>query len=242
MQFSDEGHIINLRRHGERSLIVTLLSRQHGKLTGYVPNALSKKQLGVYQPGNTVSFNAYARLEENMPQFRGVELTKAGAVVFMTDPKKLAVLSAFCELMNTCLPEKAETEALGMRVDRFMDLLGQKNWLALYSFAEYALLEFLGIGLDLSVCAATGTTHDLAFVSPKSGKAVCLEAGLPYADKLFCYPRYIVEQNEFPTEKEIADLLRLTEWFLRKNFFEIHGLNFPHNRANLLHLLNLRNE
>lgn len=43
MQFSDEGYIINLLRHGENSLIVTVLSSLHGKVAGYVSGALSKK-------------------------------------------------------------------------------------------------------------------------------------------------------------------------------------------------------
>ena len=73
VQFSDEGYIIKLLRHGENSLLVTVLSAQHGKITGFVKGALSKKKLGVYQLGNAISFNAYARLEENLPQFRGVK-------------------------------------------------------------------------------------------------------------------------------------------------------------------------
>jgi DNA repair protein RecO (recombination protein O) len=242
MQFSDEGHIVDLLRYGENSLIVTLLSRLHGKVTGYVRGGCTKKQLGVYQLGNTVSFNAYARLEENMPQFRGVELTKAGSVCFMADFQKLAVLSAFCELMKVCVPEKVDLERLGTRIDRFISGIDTPNWLALYSFVEYELLSFLGIGLDLSVCAATGTTKDLAFVSPKSGKAVCRSAGIPYADKMFGFPLYVIDNNESPSLAEIINVLKMTAWFLNKNFFEIHSLNFPHNRANLLHILNLEKE
>lgn len=45
MQFSDEGYIINLLRHGENSLIVTVLSSLHGKVAGYVSGALSKKKI-----------------------------------------------------------------------------------------------------------------------------------------------------------------------------------------------------
>lgn len=239
MQFSDEGYIINLLRHGENSLIVTMLTAQHGKLTGYVKGGLSKKKLGVFQPGNAITFNAYVRLEENMPQLRGIELLKAHAVSFMQSEAKLTILGVFCQLLNTCIAEKEDLEVLWFYIDDFMNALESPLWLVKYSFIEYYLMEFLGIGLDLSECAATGQTENLAFVSPKSGKAVSYEAGYPYAAKMFKFPRYIVDKNYTPSASEVADLLNMTAFFLKKNFFELHGLKFPNNRGNLLHILNL---
>lgn len=43
MQFADDGYIINMRKHGESSLILSVLTRGHGKVTGFVKNCLSKK-------------------------------------------------------------------------------------------------------------------------------------------------------------------------------------------------------
>lgn len=242
MQFSDEGYIIKTNRHGENSLIVTVLSRCNGKISGYVKGGLSRKKNGVYQLGNAISFNAYARLEENMPQFRGVELLKSNAVNFMADPARLAVLSVFCELMNVCLPEKADLEYLNRYIDDFMAEINGNFWLEKYSLIEFHLLEYLGIGLDLSECAATGAKENLAFVSPKSGKAVSLAAGLPYAAKMFKFPHYAVDKNYIPNLEEVADLLSLTAHFLDKNFFQTNNLKFPSNRGNLLHILNLEKE
>ncbi len=70
MKFTDQGYIINLRRHGEKSLILTVLSKGHGKVTGYVKNCLSKKNLSTFQLGNLVNIDAYARVDENMLLFR----------------------------------------------------------------------------------------------------------------------------------------------------------------------------
>jgi len=242
MNFSDEGYIIGLRRHGENSLIVTVLSAEHGKISGYARGAVGRKKLGIYQPGNAVSFNAVSRLEENMPGFYGVELVKAHAASVFGDEAKLAVLEAFCSLMSVCTVEKENLERLFSYIRGFMNALDCPNWLSKYSFVEFHLLEYLGIGLDLSCCAATGTTKNLAFVSPKSGKAVCYEAGLPYADKLFKFPDYIVAEKDAPNQADIADLLEMTGFFLKKNFFEVHGLKFPEKRGNLLNILQLKKE
>lgn len=242
MQFSDDGYIVGLRRHGENSLIVTLLSRKYGKIAGYIKGGDGRKFQGICQLGNLVSFNAYARLEENMPQFRGVELLKPLAVNFMSDVKKLAVLTSFCELMNLCLSEKENLEYMRAYIDSFMNNIDTDAWLEAYACMEYHLLSFLGIGLDLSECAVTGSKENLAFISPKTGHAVCMEVGLPYAEKLFKFPHWIVDKNQPYNVAEVAETLRLSEYFLNKNFFQVHGLKFPDNRANLLHILNLTKE
>ena len=105
MQFSDEGYIIKSRRHGESGLILTVLTRSNGKISGYVKNAFNSKKNGIYQLGNSVSLNAYARLEEDLYSFH-VDLLKAEAVNFISDEAKLSALSSLCELCNICLPEK----------------------------------------------------------------------------------------------------------------------------------------
>ena len=239
MQFSDEGYIIKVLKHGESSAIVTILSAEHGKIQGFIKGGLSKKKLGVYQLGNLISFNAYARLEENLSQFMGVELIKSNAVKFFNSEKKLAVLSSLCELINCCLTDNEPVESLVSYVEKFMDASTEEDVIINYSFVEYHLLEFLGIGLDLTECVATGQKDNLEFVSPKSAKAVSYDAGLPYKAKLFKYPHYIVDKNYKPELVEVAELLKMTEFFLNKNFFENHGLKFPNNRANLLNILNL---
>ena len=94
-------------------------------------------------------------------------------------------------------------------------------------------MEYLGIGLDLSECAATGSRENLKYVSPKTGKAVCAAAGEPYKDRLYAFPQYIVDKNYHPQQREVLELLKMTEFFLNKNFFQLHGLKFPENRANL---------
>ena len=237
-QFNDEGYIIALRRHGEKSLILTVLSRFNGKITGYVKNALTKKNSGVYQLGNLLNFEAYARVEENMLTLKA-ELAAPSAVNFLSDARKLAALSSFCSLCNICMPEKENLERFYYYVDSFFNLINEDNWLTHYAYFEFYLLEHLGIGLDLSECSATGVTENLTYVSPKSGKAVCAEAGEPYKDRLFRFPRFILEKNYAPAAAELTDLLKMTGFFLNKNFFAAHGLKFPINRANLLENLGL---
>lgn len=232
MKFNDDGYITNIRKHGDKSVIITLLTKSHGKITGYVKNALNKKTLSTYQLGNMINIEAYSRVEENMLSLK-VELVSPISVNFMSDVKKLAALSSICSLCNDCLQEKEPLERFFYYIDSFFSFINDDNWLTHYAFFEYALLDFLGVGLDLSECSATGSRENLAFVSPKSGKAVCLDAGQPYKDRLYKFPYFIVNNNYKPKSDELVNLFDMTEFFLNKNFFNAHGLKFPTKRANL---------
>ncbi|MFV0627243.1 MAG: DNA repair protein RecO [Alphaproteobacteria bacterium] len=232
MNIVDEGYIIDLRKHGDKSLILTVLTKHNGKLIGYVKGALNKKTFSTFQLGNLVHIQGYARLDENMLSFK-VELISPIAVSFMSSPQKLEVLSSFCALCHDCFVEKEPLERFFYYVDSFFSFINEENWLTHYAFFEYHLLNFLGVGLDLSECSATGVTENLEYVSPKSGKAVCATAGEPYKDRLYKFPRFVVENNYMPSDLEVLDLLEMTEFFLNKNFFKAHGLKFPIKRANL---------
>lgn len=239
MIINDEGYIINLRRHGEKSLIVTLLTKEHGKVVGYAKNCLNKKNFGVYQLGNFIRVEAYARVEENMWSFR-TELIQACAVNFMNNPNKLAVLASFCSLCNEVMPEGQNLEAFYKYISNFFNLINKDNWLTHYCYFEFYLMSFLGVGLDLGRCSVTGSYDNLRYVSPKTGKAVCKEVGFPYRDRLYDYPQFIVDKKENPSPQEMKNLLRMTEFFLYKNFFRTHDLKFPSSRANLLDNLGLQ--
>ena len=236
MKFSDEGYIINCKKHGERSLILTVLCKNYGKVCGYVKSGLSKKNLAIFQLGNLIKFDAWSRVDDNILSLT-VELITPHAVNFMSSPQKLTALSSFCALSEMCLPELQPLDRFYYLADSFVNLINEDNWLTHYSLYEFYLLDFLGVGIDLSECSATSTTKDLEYVSPKSAKAVCRQAGEPYKDKLFKYPKFVVEHNFNPSGEEIENLLKMTGFFLNKNFFQNHGLKFPICRDNLAEII-----
>jgi len=75
-------------------------------------------------------------------------------------------------------------------------------------------LEELGFGLDLTRCAVTGSRDDLAYVSPKTGRAVSAEGAGRWADKLLPLPMCLLGQGPV-NGAEVVDGLRTTGYFLR---------------------------
>ncbi len=115
------------------------------------------------------------------------------------------------------LPERDPHPALYDTLAVLVDHLDDPDLApALFVRFELAILAELGFGLDLSECAATGATEDLAFVSPRSGRAVSAAAAQAYRDRLFPLPKLLLGPGaaDWP---EILAGLRITGHFLARD-------------------------
>ena len=233
MIIKDQGYVLSAKKYSEKALIVTLFTLNKGKITGFVSDGLSPKNRGLFQTGNKLFFEASARLEENMRRLFRIELVEPNAVMMMTDIRRLELMTAVLPMMIRLLNENEEAPMLYETASHFFNAPNIKEMLKWYAYFEFYALEYLGLGLSLDCCAVTGQTEGLAYVSPKTGKAVCREIGAPYHDRLFAYPHFIVDKKQSPSYEEIFNVLRMTEFFLRENFFKFHNLQMPLSRANL---------
>lgn len=219
MNWSDEGIVLSARKHGESAAIVTLLTRENGRHSGLVHGGSGSRARGIYQTGNLVSADWRARLSEHLGTFT-CELLRPHAAGLLNERLPLMALISAASLVERLLPER---EPHPDTFDRFcaqIESLGDgPAWMARYVHWELDLLTDLGYGLDLTECAATGTTEDLVFVSPRTGCAVSAGAGQPYRDKLLRLPGFLhgsAVQSAVPEMSDILDGLRVTGHFLAR--------------------------
>ena len=231
--------ILSARLHGEGSLIVSLMTRHQGRQAGLVRGGASSRTRGLYQPGNRVAASWKARLEDHLGQLR-CELMEAQAARWFDEPQRLAGLAAACAMVEATLPERiahpASFEALGL----LLQALAGEDWPSLYVHFELTLLRELGYGLDLSACAATGSNDFLAYVSPKSGRAVSLSAGEPYRDRLLKLPSFLVT-GAVGGREEVLEGLALSGYFLLRHALThqagVGAPSFPAARQRLIERL-----
>jgi DNA repair protein RecO (recombination protein O) len=232
MEWRDTGFVVAVRRHGESALIAELLTREHGRHLGLVRGGQSPKARAVLQPGNEVAAAWRGRLSEHLGTV-SCELVRAHAARFIDDPDRLAGLAAASALIAATLPER---EPHADVFAGFAALLGAldsaADWPARYVEWECSLLAALGFGLDLTRCAATGVTAGLAYVSPRSGRAVSRAAGRPYHDKLLPLPEFLWSDT-VADAAQIAAGLGLTEYFLQRHVLLPQGRTLPPARARL---------
>lgn len=235
MDWTDSGIVLSARRHGETSLIVQLLTEQHGRHAGLVRGGASSRARGLYQPGNLLAAHWRARLSEHLGNFR-CELIAGSAAAMLDNGGKLAALSAASALTEATLPEREPHADVFGGLSALIGALGaaraDADWAPAYVRFELGLLAALGFGLDLESCAATGTNDNLAYVSPKSGRAVSLSAGEAWRDKLLTLPRFLLA-DEAPGPGDVGQGLALTGYFLERHVFAPHGKGLPAARLRL---------
>ena len=230
MQWQEEAIILGIKRHGETSVIAEVMTRSRGRHLGLVRGGRSRKQQPVLQPGNLVDVTWRARLDEHLGEFR-IEPVRQRAAQLMEHATSLYGLQSMAALLRL-LPERDPHPHLYEALDVILDHLHEPEGAgALYVRFELAVLNDLGFGLDLSECAATGSREDLAYVSPKSGRAVSRIAGTPYADRMLRLPGFLRDDDRPPVTAEgLSDAFRLSAYFLHRHVYDPRGIPMPSAR------------
>jgi DNA repair protein RecO (recombination protein O) len=236
MEWSDEGVVLGVRRHGENSAIVELLTRSHGRHLGLVRGGAGARLRPLLQPGNTVSALWRARLETHLGlyQIDGLRLRAAHAFGLSYGAYGITHLAALARL----LPERDPHEEIFALVEYILDDFDDAVTAAAHVVRfELTMLTVLGFGLDLTRCVATGATQDLLYVSPKSGGAVSREAGAPWRERLLALPEFLsapAGRVDVLSAADLSDGFRLTGLFLERRVLEPRGLRHSEAREGFI--------
>lgn len=230
MEWRDEGLILGTRDHGETSMIVEAMTRAHGRHFGLVRGGRSKRLRPVLQPGTQAEIAWRARLDEHLGTFT-IEPVKTRTAALLASAEALHAICLAAALLRLAAERDPHPE-LYERAAEIAELIGNGTGVAPFLVRfETGILRELGFGLDLGRCAATGTTDDLIFLSPKSGRAVSRAAGEPYASRLLPLPGFLLPGSaRVPSPSDIRDGFMLTGFFLLRDLFAPRGESLPEAR------------
>ncbi|MBC7800473.1 MAG: DNA repair protein RecO [Gemmatimonadaceae bacterium] len=218
MEWEAPAVILAARGYNEGDALVTVMTETHGVHRGLARGGSSRAQASTWQAGNLVQARWVARLSDQLGSMTA-ELVHAGAALAMDDALSLAILSSACTVAEGALPEREpHPRVFGGLVQLIAVLARGPEALTDLVRWEGALLAELGYGLDLSACAVTGETVGLAFVSPKTGRAVSDVAAGVWRDRLLPLPPFLVGADT-ASAADWRDGLRLTGYFLGRDAF-----------------------
>ena len=220
MEWTASGIVLGSRKHGENDVILEVMTETHGRHQGLVRGGRSRSRQPMIQPGNELQLTWRARLQDQLGIF-SIDPVRFRAAELMAHPLGLhgvQHIAALLRLLPERDPHPSLFDASGIVLDNLADCSVGAPLLVPF---ELELLNELGFGLDVPTCAATGTTDELAYVSPKSGRAVSREAGRPYHDKLLPLPDFLVGGQRQPGSEllyqDLANGFRLTRFFLSRH-------------------------
>lgn len=237
-QWEDQAIVLQARPHGENGAVVSLLTEAHGRHAGYVRGAHSSKMRGTLEAGTLVSVAWKARSHDELGSYV-LEQERSYAAPLMGDPLTLEALLSACALCDAALPEREGHAGLFYGLQALFEALGEEHWGAVYVMWEIALLKELGFALELTQCAEGGDPATLAYVSPKTGRAVSEAVAAPYKERLLDLPEFLTPHPTSPLGRgegqagdadDILKGLKLTGYFLEHWAFAHHTRGVPEKR------------
>ena len=225
-----------VRVHGEHGAIVRALTEAAGLVAGYVRGGRSRRLRPILIPGNLVALELRARTEEQLAGATAELLTSRAPL--LAEPLPAAAIDWATSLTAATLPESQPYPALYAALSAVLDAIGAassaRQWAGALARYEQLLLAELGFGMNLDECVVTGSSDDLAFVSPKSGGAVSAGAAVGYEARLMRLPPFLRGVDANPSLPDVIDGLAITGHFLDRDLLDGRNRDLLSVRERLL--------
>ncbi len=225
MNWSDSGFLLSKNKYNENSIIAEIFTENHGKCSGIIFGATSKKIKNYLQTGNMLHINYIFRNEGRIGYFK-VEILKALSPLYFDNKKKLMCLSSAMNLIKLLTVESQENSKIFKLINDFFVILKNKNWIKEYILWELKLLKLVGYDLELSNIVNMEIVNNKTtyYVKSSTEKKIV--------------PNFLVDlTNDELDDNNLLNGLKLVGDYLEKNILKPNNLNYPSPRLDFIKIL-----
>ena len=222
MIWSDCGYLLSKNKFGENSIIAEFFTENHGKISGVIYGATSKKIRNYLQIGNKFHIN-YNSKNENKLGYLNIEIEKILTPLFFEDKKKLSCIVSSMSLVRLLTVDNQSNSNIYKLIQDFYNFLENKNWINKLIFWELELLKLIGYDLELKNIVKEEIIDDkkLYFVSSNDEKKYI--------------PNFLVEKNnEVVDFNQMFTGLKLIGDYLDKSILRPNNISHPKSRIEFL--------
>ena len=225
MIWDDKGFLLSKFKYSENSVIADFFTTEHGKSSGIIFGASSKRIKGYLQIGNKFQLNYQSKNENKIGSFK-VEIIKAETPLFFNDRSKLHCISSSMSMVKLLTAENQKNTEIFNLIEKFFILIKKNNWLMEYIIWELELLKLSGYDLNLSKIVKKTIENNKSkyFVESQTEKKIV--------------PNFLVENNNEVADKN--DLIRgiqIVTSYIDKNILQPNNLNHPLQRVDFINTL-----
>ena len=225
MIWDDKGFLLSKFKYSENSVIADFFTTEHGKTSGIIFGASSKRIKGYLQIGNKFQLNYQSKNENKIGSFK-VEIIKAETPLFFNDRSKLHCISSSMSMVKLLTAENQKNPEIFNLIEKFFTLIKKNNWLMEYIIWELELLKLSGYDLNLRKIVKKTIENNKSkyFVESQTEKKIV--------------PNFLVENNNEVADKN--DLIRgiqIVTSYLDKNILQPNNLNHPLQRVDFINTL-----
>lgn len=225
MYWDDIGFLLSNNRYNENSSIAEFFTQKHGKCSGIIFGATSKKVKSYLQIGNKLHINYNYKNVNKLGYFK-VEIMTAHTPLYFDNYKKLSCITSGMSLIKLFTAEAQENYKIYYLIDEFFDILNQAEWIKKYIFWELKLLKLIGYDLELSKIATKEILGDQIsyYVKSKIEKKTI--------------PNFLVELNDKKiNNKLLLSGLKLIGDYMEKTILKPNDINYPNTRIHFINSL-----
>ena len=224
MIWEDNGYLISKNRYSENSIISEIFTQNHGKVSGIIFGATSKKIRNYLQIGNKIYLNYSSKSENKIGNFK-IEIIKAYSPIYFDKPQKLSSILSAMSLIKILTADFQENKQVYNLINDFFLLIEKKNWIKEYILWELKLLKILGYELDLSELVKKRINgNKIIYTTINSEKKII--------------PNFIIEKNDNVESLDtLLDGLSLVGDYLNKSVFKPNNISIPIGRINFINTL-----
>ena len=225
MNWNDSGFLLSKNQYNENSIIAEIFTENHGKCSGIIFGASSKKIKNYLQTGNMLHINHTYKNEGKIGYFK-VEILKALSPLYFNNKKKLMCLSSAMNLIKLLTVESQENSKIFKLINDFFVILENKNWVKEYIFWELKLLKLVGYDLELNNIVNKEIINNKTTYYVQSSREKKI------------VPNFLVELDyEELDNNNLLNGLKLVGDHLEKNILKPNNLNYPSQRLDFIKVL-----
>jgi DNA repair protein RecO (recombination protein O) len=225
MQWDDLGYLISKNKYNENSLVAEFFTKEHGKCSGIIFGATSKKIKNYLEIGNKLNIN-YNYKEDGRIGYFKVEILKVNSPFYFDNKKKLLCINSAMNLIKILTVDLQENVKIFNIIDKFFDDISTKSWKEKYIFWELKLLELLGFKLDLKKISTLDIDKNEYFIKKNNLKKIV--------------PKFLIDSDNFDIDNNnILNAFSLIGDFLEKNILKPNNINYPHSRLDFVNSFKL---
>lgn len=222
MIWSDSGYLLSKIPFQENSIIVNFYTQKHGKCSGIIYGATSKKIKNYLQKGNELYLEYHSKSDNALGYFK-VEIIKPRTSEFFSDKIKLNCIVSTLELIKILTVDGEKNLKIYNLIDNFFFLLNDKNWKTNYIYWELKLLKYIGFDLNIAeFCKYEMFKNDKRYYIETSSKKLIV-------------PNFLIDDVSVDiSDRDIFNSLTLLSEYMKKNIFTPNNINFPQSRQNFI--------
>ena len=225
MNWNDPGFLLSKNKYNENSIIAEFFTEHHGKCTGIIFGATSKKIKNYLQTGNMLHINYNYKNDGKIGYFK-VEILKALSPLYFDNKKKLMCLSSAMNLIKLLTVESQENSKIFKLINDFFVILENKNWVKEYIFWELKLLKLVGYDLELNNIVNKEIINNKTTYYVQSSREKKI------------VPNFLVDLDYGELDNNnLLNGLKLVGDFLEKNILIPNNLNYPTQRLDFIKIL-----